>query len=324
MTDAPEQPSAWRAWWALVRLSLYRQAASRQMVVLAVGLVVVSALVVGFCTLLGQWDVARWHWPPRSDVPLVQSTDGLQATIAVAHPSAGGQAIAAAALGAFRAVAAPGVGEGKQAPAVRIGFRRFSHAVVFLVFLSFLLPLLSLSFATEAFGGERESGGLIWLLTRPIPRPAAYLARFVALLPWAVGLNLGGFAVICLAAGDTGRLALALYWPAVLWATLAFASLFLLIGAYFRRPAIVALVYSFCLEMVLGNLPGYVKRVSISFYARCLMFEQASEYQIEPANPLVFLPVDGATALVVLIGAAVALLLLGMWVFARTEYHEVD
>jgi hypothetical protein len=324
MNDAPERPSAWRAWWALVWLSLVRQAQARQMVVLAVGLVIVATLVVGFCTLLGIWDVARWQWPPRSEVPLAQSNDGLQATIALAHPNAGGQSVGAATLGAFRAVVTPGLVEGKQSPAMRIGFRRFSHAVVFLVFLSFLLPLLSLSFATESFGGDRESGGMIWLLTRPIPRPAAYLARFVALLPWAIGLNLGGFALICVPAGAPGRLALSLYWPAVLWATLAFSSLFLLIGAYFRRPAIVALVYSFCLEMVLGNLPGYMKRVSISFYARCLMFEQASEYEIEPANPLVFLPVDGMVALTVLIGAAVALLLLGMWVFSTAEYHEVD
>ena len=51
-----------------------------------------------------------------------------------------------------------------------------------------------------------------------------------------VGLNLGGFAAICLAAGPPGRLALSLFWPGVLWATLAFASLFLLIGAILAIP----------------------------------------------------------------------------------------
>ena len=33
-------------------------------------------------------------------------------------------------------------------------------------FFSFLVPIWSLSFATEALGGERESGSMIWLLTR--------------------------------------------------------------------------------------------------------------------------------------------------------------
>ena len=59
-----------------------------------------------------------------------------------------------------------------------------------------MLPLWSLSFATEALGGEREAGTLIWLLTRPLPRWSVYLAKYVALLPWGVGLNLVGFAVL--------------------------------------------------------------------------------------------------------------------------------
>ena len=79
-----------------------------------------------------------------------------------------------------------------------------SRWIVYSVFLSFLLPIWSLSFATEALGGEREARSLVWLLSRPLSRPAIYLAKFVALLPWSLGLNLGGFALLCLAAGQPG------------------------------------------------------------------------------------------------------------------------
>ncbi len=116
------------------------------------------------------------------------------------------------------------------------------------MFLQFLLPLLSLSFATEALGGDREANSLVWLLTRPMSRPAIYLAKFVALLPWSLFLNVGGFALLCLLAGSQGRLALRLFWPAVVFATLAFSALFFFIGAFFRRPAVVATVYAFFLE----------------------------------------------------------------------------
>ena len=34
-------------------------------------------------------------------------------------------------------------------------------------------------------GAEREGSSLVWLLTRPLSRPAIYLAKFVALLPWS-------------------------------------------------------------------------------------------------------------------------------------------
>src|SRR5437660_933033 len=89
--------------------------------------------------------------------------------------------------------------------------------------------LVALSWQRQ--GREREAGNLLWVLTRPRSRPVIYLAKYLALLPWCLLLNLGGFAVICQMANSPGRLALAAYWPAVLWATLAFAALFHLMGA---------------------------------------------------------------------------------------------
>jgi hypothetical protein len=201
-------------------------------------------------------------------------------------------------------------------------FVMFSRWVLFSLFLSFLLPLWSLSFATEALGGEREARSLVWLLTRPLPRWAIYLAKFVGLLPWVLGFNLGGFALICLAAGEPGQLAFRLFWPGVLVSSLAFAALFHLFGAAVRRPTVVALVYAFFLETILGDMPGLLKRVSVTFYARCLMFHAAGEYGLTPERPSVYQPVDGTTALTVLIGGTVCLLLIGMWWFSRTEYGD--
>ena len=42
----------------------------------------------------------------------------------------------------------------------------------------------------------------------------------------------------------------------VFWSTLTFCALFYLIGAFFRRPAVLALVYAFFLEVIIGNMPG--------------------------------------------------------------------
>jgi ABC-type transport system involved in multi-copper enzyme maturation permease subunit len=190
--------------------------------------------------------------------------------------------------------------------------------------LNFLLPIWSLSFATDSLGGERESRSLIWLLTRPLPRPLIYLAKFVSVLPWTLGLNLGGFALLCLAGGKPGREAFVLFWPALCCATFPFSALYLLIGTYFRRPAVVAIVYSFFLEIILGNMPGFLKRASISFYARCMMYEAVADRQIGPRFPQIFLAVDGSTAFIVLIVATLALLVMGMLVFTRMEYNEVS
>jgi hypothetical protein len=309
--SSPIEPSALRAWLALVWLSWRRQARLRQMVAIALLLLVFAVFLVVLNTALGAWSMRPWRFPYRQGPTYAQWADRSQVLFAVLSGAPGDQAFPAALLGSCRAVLD------------QSGFMVFTRWVIFSIFLSFLLPLWSLSFATESFGGEREANTMIWLLTRPLPRPAIYLARYVALLPWTLGLNVGGFGLLCLAAGEPGRLAFRLFWPAVVWATLAFSSLFCLMGVCFRRPAIVALVYAFFLEALFGNLPGYLKRVSVGFFARCMMFEAAGELGVQPQRPSVFLPVDGTVAAAVLAGAAVVLLLAGMWVFSRSEYHEV-
>src|SRR5207253_9263130 len=101
--------------------------------------------------------------------------------------------------------------------------------------------------------------------TRPLRKPTVYLAKYVAALPWCLGLNLIGFIALCLAAGEPGRLALRLFWPAVLGGTVAFAALFHLIAVVFRRPAIVGLIYSFFFETLVAVLPGDLKLLSLCF-----------------------------------------------------------
>ncbi len=85
----------------------------------------------------------------------------------------------------------------------------------------------------------------------------------------------------------------------------------------------MAIVYSFFLETVLGSMPGYMKRVSIGFYTRCLMFDAAEARDVlPPEKPSIYLPVEPTTAWVVLLGATVFFLVAGMIVFARSEYWE--
>ncbi len=298
----PAAPSGLRAWCYLVWLGLQRQARARQMVWIALGLVGFTAAMVAIAS------ANRFWYFPR----LEKRLDQYLLVLGAFHTEPAGWGVDQALLGASRALIQTD----------ELAFLVFSRNVVFALFLSFLLPMSSLSFATEAIGGEREAHNLLWLLTRPLPRPAVYLAKYVALLPWCLGFNMGGFALLCLAGGHLGAQAFALYWPAVVLASLAFSSLFFLFGACFRRPAVVAIVYSFFLEVVLAQMPGTLKRVSIGFYTRCLMFEAAEGLGVQPEKPSVYYAVDGTTAFAVLAATTVILLVLGMVLFSRSEYQE--
>ena len=246
-----------RAWLYLVWLSFQRQRRNRQMVWIALALLLFTTVVIGLNTKAGMWGMGHWRWwmPVEQKVSAPHAGPSLRAYGQQPQPAVTYFPYTYAevadqmellphvmpwptpALSVQEAVAGS-----CRALLDRTGFIVFSKWMVFSVFISFLLPIWSLSFASDAIGGERESRNLVWLLTRPLPKPAIYLAKFVAVLPWTLGLNLGGFGVLCLAAGQAGQLAFRLYWPAVLWATLAFCALFHLMGAWFRRAGIVALV----------------------------------------------------------------------------------
>lgn len=198
----------------------------------------------------------------------------------------------------------------------------FSRWVILGAFVGFVLPLFTLSYATAAFGTERESRSLVWLMTRPIPRSGIYLAKFLGTLPWVVAFGLGGFAALCLAGGELGRKALAMYWPAAVGAALAFAALFHLVGAVFRRPVVVGLVYVFFFEALVAALPGSLKLLSISFYARSLMYNAAAAAGY-PAGMLdATQTASDTTAWAVLGTVTIGLTVLGMWLFARSEYRD--
>jgi ABC-type transport system involved in multi-copper enzyme maturation permease subunit len=205
------------------------------------------------------------------------------------------------------------------------GYMNFSRWVVLTTFLGFVLPLFTLSYASAAFGTERESRSLIWLMTRPIPRSGIYLAKLLGTLPWCLLFGVGGFAAMCWAGGEYGRMALVMYWPIAIAGTVALTAFFHLIGAVFRRPVVVGLIYVFFFEALVALLPGSIKLLSLTFYARSLMYNAASAggYPVDLLDqPNAITAVSSTTAWTVLVLAPLLLTMLGMWLFARSDYRD--
>ena len=201
-------------------------------------------------------------------------------------------------------------------------FTNFARWVVLSAYLGFVLPMFTLAYASGAIGSERESRSLIWLMTRPMPRSSIYLAKLFGTLPWCLLFSVGGFGALCLAGGEQGRVAFRLFWPAALAGTIAFSALFHLIGAIFRRPVIVGLVYVFFFEFLVAALPGSLKMLSLTFYTRCLMYNEAVAVGYPGAMLDVPAPVTSTTAWAMLTVVPLVLTLLGSWLFARFEYRD--
>jgi len=199
----------------------------------------------------------------------------------------------------------------------------FVQQILLPVHIAFLLPIFCLCYGAASISSDREEQTLVYLLVTPLPRPLIYWGKYNAALLLALAWTLGSMAILCRVAGSAGWESFQRFWPAVLLATLAYVSLFHLLSAVFRRATIIALVYTLLLEAFLGNMPGIVKRVAITFYTRCLIFDAGESLGVGPAggqNPALFLPLSGQMAFAVLCVLATTFFLLGMWQFSRREY----
>jgi ABC-2 type transport system permease protein len=308
-----------RAFLALVRFSFVRMWHIRQMGWVAVGLLVLLGSIVAVVTYGG----IGWGLPERYSFRFrttfydyQQQLDLLQ--MVPLSPEA--MAIELAVLAPYRAVMADPIFLQDWS------FLFFSRWVIFGMYLSFVLPLFTLAFASGAIGAERESRTLIWLLTRPIPRSWVYFAKLLGVLPWSVLAALGGLLVLGLAGGPLGMRAVSIYWPTALLGSVAFSCLFHLFGSLFRRPTVVGLVYLFFFETLVANLPGSLKQLSLNYYVRSLFYHDAVTVvsSAVPANLDVYDPATPTTAITVLLIVSTALTALGMVLFARAEPAEEE
>jgi ABC-type transport system involved in multi-copper enzyme maturation permease subunit len=311
-------PSILTAFWVLVIQSAQRHWRVRQMGWVSVGLLTMVVVIVALVTARGGWDLKQRR--PYRDAPTFRQFAEQKR---LPYQFALNAGFAPADLGISSLVLTT---QQHLLTSEKLmhnwAFVNFTRWAMLGAYLGFVLPLFTLAYASAAFGTERESRSLVWLMTRPIPRSGIYLAKFLGTLPWCVAFSLGGFLAICAAGGPLGEAAMRMYWPAAIAATIAFAALFHLIGALFRRPVVVGLVYVFFFEALVAVLPGSLKLLSIGFYSRCLMYNAATAAGYPTEMLDMIQPVSNSTAWWVLGFVTIGLTALGMWLFARSEYRD--
>jgi ABC-2 type transport system permease protein len=204
---------------------------------------------------------------------------------------------------------------------------RFLETVVLGMLGFFVVPAVSLVFGTGAIGGARDDRTLVYLLTRPLGRWSLFAGAYLGAAPLAVAFSVGGLWAACAAAWATGEPALAgafrTYAPVVAFAALAYTSFFHLLSAVFRHASLIGVAYVFFVEVFLSQVPGILKRISVSFYTWCLFYATAERSGIPLELPKVFLPVSEEAAVRALLGLTAVSLVLGGVIFAWKEHSDV-
>ena len=145
-------------------------------------------------------------------------------------------------------------------------------------YLSFSVPLLGVFYGTSLIADEVEDRTITYLFTRPVSRGAILVGKYLAYLVCTGLLVLPSvmlvfFLVVPLLGGSVGAgfpdllkdLALLAVGLAV------YGALFALVGALFKRPLLTGLVFIFGWEPVVIVVPGYMKRLTVSYYLQGLV-----------------------------------------------------
>lgn len=189
----------------------------------------------------------------------------------------------------------------------------FLGEVVFLdLMIPTLLPLTILVLATGALGQEIEDRTLHCLTLKPISRLRIVLEKLLVSVVVSGALLTLGVALTYLAVmqGKSDQSA-QLLWAmvvATLVATIAYSSIFLLVGLLVARPLLVALVYTLLWESLVGRFVPGLRYVSMRHFVSSVFVDIADDPRLAVANA------TGLTAaLATLAIASVVALALATW-----------
>jgi ABC-2 type transport system permease protein len=136
--------------------------------------------------------------------------------------------------------------------------------------LGTMVPLIGVIAGTGAIGPEIDDGSIIYLLSKPLPRPRIVATKLVV----AIGCTIAFAAVPTfiaglVMAGTSQQIALALGVAAVV-AAVAYGAIFLLLGIVTRHAVVVGLIYALVWESLVGSLIPGAKALSIQQWSLAL------------------------------------------------------
>jgi ABC-2 type transport system permease protein len=219
------------------------------------------------------------------------------------------------------------------APSMRVDGHLMTGPVIFNfmvwgLYLRFIVPVLAVYYGTALVADEVEDKTITYLFTRPIPRGAVMLGKFLAYFVCTVMVVLPSLMLVYFLIGLSGGGSLAETFPTlvkdlaiVVLGLLAYGGLFAWVGARFKRPLIIGLVFVFGWEQVAALIPGYIRNLTIIYYLQSLAPQgDTAEGLMALLQRLVNQHASVPVALVTLVAIGAGFVALAMQVIARREY----
>ncbi|HET9264707.1 MAG TPA: ABC transporter permease subunit [Vicinamibacterales bacterium] len=149
--------------------------------------------------------------------------------------------------------------------------------MIWIFYLRFTVPVLGVFYGTSLMADEVEDKTITYLFTRPIPRGAVLVGKYLAYLACTIFVVLPSIVIVYLLVvpirGSLGGSFVDLLKDLALLAIglAVYGALFAFVGARFKRPLLVGLIFIFGWEQAALAFPGYLKRFTIAYYLQGLV-----------------------------------------------------
>jgi ABC-2 type transport system permease protein len=139
------------------------------------------------------------------------------------------------------------------------------------------VPVLGVFYGTALIADEIDDKTITYLFSRPIARRSVLLGKYLAYLACTIFVVLPGVVLVWLlivpmgGSLGAGFLDFAKDLAIIAVGFAVYGALFAFVGARFKRPLVIGLVYIFGWETFVLALPGSLKQLSIAYYLQGLV-----------------------------------------------------
>jgi ABC-2 type transport system permease protein len=193
--------------------------------------------------------------------------------------------------------------------------------MIWLLYIRFIIPILGVFFGTALIADEVDDKTITYLFTRPIPRSAVLLGKYLAYLACTVLLVLPSVVLVFFLIVPMGGSTIAEAFPSLLVdlgmlaaGLAAYGAVFALVGTRLKRPLIVGLVFAFGWEPGVLLFPGYLKRFTVAYYLQGLVTHEMPQDSAVSLLMQVFHEVPSVASSLLYLAAIVAV---ALWLAGR-------
>jgi len=149
--------------------------------------------------------------------------------------------------------------------------------MIWVFYLRFTVPVLGVFYGTSLIADEVEDKTITYLFTRPIPKGAVLVGKYFAYLACTLFVVLPSIVIVYLSIvpmrGSLGGSFMDLLKDLALIAIglAVYGAVFAFIGARFKRPLLVGLIFIFGWEQMALAFPGYLKKFTVAYYLQAMV-----------------------------------------------------